>query len=1014
MNSSQEINSLLKNLTISSKHTETLTYLKENYNPDTLLLLCHKLPPTNIKAFQYIISITKTDIFLPKIIFCILERTLDGSINGTINRNIDGSIDGSIVSNNVNKASKVSNKTTGGDYELRILCQQKLITYIQSNNNINDTIITHIVSLLGHEKSFSLVLDLLLNLPFLSFNFIISYLFNTSNNIFIKNMCLLLPSLICHQLVCIKDLEDLKFSENCSLRGCYLECVYEELKIKIGNKKCFNKESEIVDDTDDRIVDDRIDDRIDSKSEVGNKINNNITEDNTINDTITEDITKDNISDNTYHYLQILYESLHDTNFLIRSKVISIFCYIPYSLLCKEYMIRICERIKDRTVVVRKKAILFFINILKNIKNMGGVVEGWLIDFISVSVLPNINYILLCTLKPEIEDILCLLELLSNYTKSVKFTYGVLFRELQNFKENKKIIGALNKLLQEKSNFQIVEFLSGFVGEGGCYWLENVIREIRGVNTRVISYLINECKKILEKNENLNLCFDRSFFELTYLLSVFVYSKPNLLVDCYGILVVKISKVLFSSADVSSLYANLCVYKNILRMFMHLPCINEETLVLVSKNLYKMNFFDYQVVDLTLCVIYKSECPEKYVKKALNWLVKKESDSLKILYIIGSVSIKHSKYIEGVITNDSKIKGMDVNNSTDSKLRGTSNTTGVNNSTVKQEGVSNSTNEQDVVSNSTNEQHPLTNSTNEQHSLTNSTNEQHPLNNNYIEQHPLNNSTILDPNLSILSASFMEENMSFIDPDLTRRRKSIQRKKPTNEIPEYLEDLIFYLKEKEIFFGENVFLNQFIKKILKIIKNHQNLPETPYTTHFINTAHLTLFKCMTVSSELFLSNLPFFINSLSHKNFLVRNNALVAFADYIIIYNSLIENHVYLLYTLLSDTVSVIRKNCLLVINYLVNNEILKIKGYCDIISQCLIDSNLEVQKVAEKVLNEICKKESIYGMIVVECVFKNMDSRIYKFLGKIECKERIREGVLERIKGKGGEGENILVEMWS
>ena len=73
----------------------------------------------------------------------------------------------------------------------------------------------------------------------------------------------------------------------------------------------------------------------------------------------------------------------------------------------------------------------------------------------------------------------------------------------------------------------------------------------------------------------------------------------------------------------------------------------EEIINLIIKNILKMVFFDYQVLENTVNFIYKNTLdPEQACKSLLIMLEKKNLNILKSIYIVGCVGINHLRYLE--------------------------------------------------------------------------------------------------------------------------------------------------------------------------------------------------------------------------------------------------------------------------------------------------------------------------------------------------------------------------------
>lgn len=180
---------------------------------------------------------------------------------------------------------------------------------------------------------------------------------------------------------------------------------------------------------------------------------------------------------------------------------------------------------------------------------------------------------------------------------------------------------------------------------------------------------------------------------------------------------------------------------------------------------------------------------------------------------------------------------------------------------------------------------------------------------------------------------------------------------------EEIADFFFYIREKEMLYG-NTILSVF-KELVEGMCNstHEDVQVVSYAS---------LYKLMCISSEFFVRHYETFIQSLQHVEHRIRANAVIAMNDFLLIYNTLVEEKVHLLFDVLRDPNANVKRNGLLVIQNLLLKNVLKIKGHGVSLIYLLMDEDTEIKEMTKKLLRRVSERESIIATIFYEVITTN------------------------------------------
>ncbi|KAG5859567.1 chromosome condensation complex subunit [Encephalitozoon hellem] len=179
-------------------------------------------------------------------------------------------------------------------------------------------------------------------------------------------------------------------------------------------------------------------------------------------------------------------------------------------------------------------------------------------------------------------------------------------------------------------------FFKEFVRREGNYSFEKMLGEI---NSRgyIDKLLTSELCSMFLKEAHL--------FEASYLLR---HIGRPLTVDAYRTLLLFCTRLLFSVQGEKDLLEMLSVYKNIIQIKIRERVEFDGDIVeTLIKNLSKMTFFEHQVTEITVSVIYSiSRFPEKSGIMLLEKLCMMEKSILKAISVVGCIGIKHMQYLD--------------------------------------------------------------------------------------------------------------------------------------------------------------------------------------------------------------------------------------------------------------------------------------------------------------------------------------------------------------------------------
>lgn len=217
-------------------------------------------------------------------------------------------------------------------------------------------------------------------------------------------------------------------------------------------------------------------------------------------------------------------------------------------------------------------------------------------------------------------------------------------------------------------------------------------------------------------------------------------------------------------------------------------------------------------------------------------------------------------------------------------------------------------------------------------------------------------------------------------------------------------DIVVYMREKEILFGENSLLAKF-GPIVKEICSKSNV----YKDEMLQrSACLCLSKLMCVSSRFCEANLPLFITIMERSSDpVIRSNCVLGLGDMAVSFNNLVDENTDFLYRRLTDENLMVQRTCLMTVTFLILAGQVKVKGQLTAMAKCLENSDQGISDMCKLFFTELATKDNaIYngfidifsGLSSDETLSKDAMKRIVKFLVAFIEKEKHQKQLSDKL----------------
>ncbi|KAK6089425.1 hypothetical protein P3W45_001562 [Vairimorpha bombi] len=217
---------------------------------------------------------------------------------------------------------------------------------------------------------------------------------------------------------------------------------------------------------------------------------------------------------------------------------------------------------------------------------------------------------------------------------------------------------------------------------------------------------------------------------------------------------------------------------------------------------------------------------------------------------------------------------------------------------------------------------------------------------------------------------------SFVEEDEDRanklKKEDVEENFMDNKTEEEISDFFFYLKEKDVLYNKEGLLYEYSRMIPDFCKSEdKDLQEVSF---------LSLCKLMCLSSEYFMEHKDLFLDSFTNVNDNIRANAAISMGDYLLSFNSIIENNSKLLFEGLSDGNTTVRKNSLLTIYSLLKRNILRLGSNSIYLTNLIFDEDEEIRNITRNIIFNLSENDNFITTIVYE-KFSNSANDYTKFV---------------------------------
>lgn len=217
-------------------------------------------------------------------------------------------------------------------------------------------------------------------------------------------------------------------------------------------------------------------------------------------------------------------------------------------------------------------------------------------------------------------------------------------------------------------------------------------------------------------------------------------------------------------------------------------------------------------------------------------------------------------------------------------------------------------------------------------------------------------------------------------------------------------DVVVFIRETEILFGEKSLLAKFGSLVTEICLNRK-----AYNNGILQrSAVLCLSKLMCVSSKFCEANLPLFITIMEKsEDPVIRSNCVLGLGDMAVCFNNLVDENTDFLYRRLTDDHLMVQRTCLMTVTFLILAGQVKVKGQLSSMAKCLENPDQGISDMCRLFFTELATKDNaIYnafidifsGLSNDDTLSKDAMKRIIKFLVLYIDKEKHQKQLSEKL----------------
>ncbi|VDN02322.1 unnamed protein product [Thelazia callipaeda] len=217
------------------------------------------------------------------------------------------------------------------------------------------------------------------------------------------------------------------------------------------------------------------------------------------------------------------------------------------------------------------------------------------------------------------------------------------------------------------------------------------------------------------------------------------------------------------------------------------------------------------------------------------------------------------------------------------------------------------------------------------------------------------------------------------------------------------------------------------KFLIAVVKSEKNT----CSESLRSTAILALAKFMLLSMKTCTRYMPLFLDYFKHSpSSECRSNLMVAVGDLCFRFPNIIEKYSEHLYHGISDKDDYVRQTCIIVLSYLMLNDMVKVRGTVADLALCVNDDNVNVGQLAKFFFSELSKKGNILYNLMPDMIsrlssresvttnsFITIMKLLLGFIKKDKQSDSLMEKLIQRMQGvitKDGVVDTRLAECLS
>lgn len=140
---------------------------------------------------------------------------------------------------------------------------------------------------------------------------------------------------------------------------------------------------------------------------------------------------------------------------------------------------------------------------------------------------------------------------------------------------------------------------------------------------------------------------------------------------------------------------------------------------------------------------------------------------------------------------------------------------------------------------------------------------------------------------------------------------------------------------------------------------------------FVSTVTLTLAKFCTLEKQYCKDNVKLILKMINEKNLYLstRKNLVISLGDLILRFPNILDAYTPNIFGILNSNEVELKKTCLLVLEHLTLNDMIKARGNISKIAMLLIDEDLTLRSLAKRYMSYLCSKMEFNGNMLYNSI---------------------------------------------